>query len=75
MSEAKDAWPDKIIWCNFPGCIFLEDEAEIRRYTAALLDEAAGGRFILGITEDVPQHLIQSGLKAIAQELNRRQAR
>lgn len=72
VGEAKRVWPDKTIWSNFPGCVFLEDEASIRRYTSDLLDEAAGGRFVLGITEDIPEHLVLPSLKAIAIELNRR---
>ena len=69
VREAKAAWPGKVIWSNFPGSVFLEDEAGIRACVSGLLDEAAGGRFILGITEDIPEHLAIPGLKAIAMEL------
>ncbi len=72
VREAKEAWPQKIIWSNFPGSIFLESDENIRSYTSDLLDEAAGGRFILGITEDIPEDLWVRGLRAIAAELKRR---
>ena len=55
VSEAKAAWPDKVIWSNFPGCVFLRDRDSIYRFTLDLLADAApGGRFVLGITEDIP---------------------
>ncbi len=72
VAEAKALWPHKTIWSNFPGSMFLHDDATIRRYTSDLLDEAAGGRFILGITEDIPEDLWARGLLAIAAELKSR---
>jgi len=54
VREAKEAWKDKVIWSNFPGCVFLWKDEEIRDYTVELLREASpGGRFILGCTEDI----------------------
>jgi len=72
VSEAKAAWPGKVIWSNFPGSIFLEDYAGVRDFTAALLEDAApGGRFILGITEDIPGDVRERGLAAMGEALDR----
>ncbi len=55
VAEAKAAWPDKVIWVNFPGCLFLEPAEAIYDYTLDLLRTAApGGRLVLGCTEDFP---------------------
>ena len=67
ITEAKRAWPDKVIWCNYPGSIFLEQPDEIRRFTVELLREAMpGGRFILGITENIPQAVYRQAMYALA---------
>ena len=74
VAEAKTLWPNKVIWSNFPGSLFLEDEAAIAAYTRGLLEEAAGGRFVLGITEDIPEDRWVAGLRTIAHEVARHSA-
>lgn len=55
VREAKAAWPDKVVWVNFPGCLFVEPYEAIKAYALDLLREGApGGRFVLGCTEDFP---------------------
>ncbi len=55
VREARAAWPDKVVWVNFPGCLFVEPYEAIKAYALALLQEGApGGRFVLGCTEDFP---------------------
>jgi hypothetical protein len=55
VAEAKAAWPDKVIWVNFPGTLFHEPEETIYRYTMELLRTGApGGRLVIGCTEDYP---------------------
>ncbi len=71
VREALQAWPKKSIWSNFPGAILMQDDEGIRRYTSGLLDEAAEGRFVLGITENLDADWAR-GLGAIAAELKRR---
>lgn len=67
VGDAKKLWPEKVIWINFPGNIFLDDRTAVAEYTAGLLAEAApGGRFVLGITENIPEHAWKSGLGGIA---------
>jgi hypothetical protein len=67
VAEAKAAWPDKVIWANFPGSVFLQEPDEIRDFTVRLLREAmVGGRFILGVTENIPQSVRSMALLSVA---------
>ena len=42
VAEAKAAWPDKVVWVNLPGSLFLEPAEAIYAYTLDLLREGAG---------------------------------
>ena len=67
VAEAKATWPDKVVWINFPGSVFLETPDEVRRFTRELLAEAMpGGRFVLGITENIPAGARVEALLALA---------
>jgi hypothetical protein len=66
LAEARAAWPDKILWINFPSAVHLEPLPAIEAMTRQLLREAAPGhRFLIGITEDVPADRWQDSLCAI----------
>jgi hypothetical protein len=74
LAEALEAWPDKVLWINFPSAAHLGTGEEIKRTTRGLLeaaraDEARCGRsrLILGITEDVPADRWQESLSAISE--------
>lgn len=56
LREGFDAWPDKIIWANFPSAVHLRPDNEVESTAERLLAEAGAdkGRLIMGITEDVP---------------------
>lgn len=56
ISEARDAWKDKVIWMNFPGTIISKnDEIDTREFTLDLLKSIApGDRFLIGCTEIFP---------------------
>lgn len=70
VAEAKTAWPDKVIWVNFPGSLFLEPAETIRAYTLELLREgASGGRLVIGCTEDFPPDEFEKTFTAIGQAL------
>lgn len=70
VAEAKAAWPDKVVWVNFPGSYFLEPFEAIKRYTLDLLEEAApGGRLVIGCTEDYPYDQFEKTFGAIGQAL------
>ncbi len=72
VAEAKAAWPDKRIWVNFPGCLFLEPADAIEAYTLDLLREGApGGRLAIGCTEDFPLDAFEKGFTAIGRAMAR----
>ncbi len=66
VAEAKAAWPDKVVWVNFPGNLFLSSEEEIYAYTINLMWEGApGGRFVIGCTEEYPLDQFEKTFSAI----------
>jgi hypothetical protein len=66
LSEARAAWPEKVIGINFPGFLFVEPFETIRAYTLDLLREGGqGGRFYLGCTEDFPMHEFEKTFTAM----------
>ena len=70
LAEARAAWPDKILWINFPSVVHLEPVAAIEAMAYQLLREAAPGqRFLIGITEDVPADCWKASLQAIMRVL------
>ena len=70
VSEARAAWPDKVIWVNFPGFLFIEPYPVIRQYALDLLREGGpGGRFILGCTEDFPMNEFEKTFSAMHEAL------
>ena len=76
VADARTAWPDKTLWLNFPSSVHLASRETIVRTTHEILDQAAGmNRFLVGITEDIPQHVVLSSLTAIAETIHERRAR
>lgn len=72
VSEALQAWPDKVLWINFPSSVHLASIEEIEGTTRSILTEAApGDRFIMGITEDIPEDRWQQNLLAISRVIHR----
>lgn len=55
FSEAKEAWPDKVILPNFPSSLCTESEEDIETFLAKLLEEVGTQTaFMLQISEDIP---------------------
>lgn len=70
IAEAKEAWPNKVIWVNFPGNYFLETAQVIETYTLDLLRNGApGGRLMIGCTEDFPVGEFQKTFSAIGRAM------
>jgi hypothetical protein len=67
LAGARAARPDKVLWTRFPSAVFqapdIVFEERARRFLA---DVAPGDRFLISITEDVPSHRVQDGMRAIA---------
>jgi hypothetical protein len=67
LAEALAAWPDKVLWINFPSSLHVASVDRIRqaaREFVALGRET--NRVIIGITEDIPEDRWQQNLLAIA---------
>jgi hypothetical protein len=72
LAEALAAWPDQVLWINFPSSVHLASLEVIEQTTRDLVATAApGNRFILGITEDMPEDRWQGNLLAISRSLPR----
>jgi hypothetical protein len=70
VAQARAAWPDKTLWINFPSSVHLAAPETIRRVTTDILDQASGmNRFIIGITEDIPQDIVLQSLTIIAETI------
>ncbi|HIE03217.1 MAG TPA: hypothetical protein EYP61_00500 [Candidatus Latescibacteria bacterium] len=70
LREALDAWPDKVLWINFPSSVHLSPVDEVERTAAELIGTAPKDRFIMGITEDIPEDRWQENLLAISRAIN-----
>jgi len=71
VKEALDAWPDKILWINFPSSVHLQNAEKIRQKTLEIIEQAKpGNRLIVGITEDVPEDRWQESFTVILETLN-----
>ncbi|MBI3944922.1 MAG: hypothetical protein HY321_03315 [Armatimonadetes bacterium] len=71
LADARRAWPDKALWINFPSSVHLSSIETIEATTRRLLREAApGDRFLVGITEDVPEERWRGNFLAISRVLN-----
>jgi hypothetical protein len=55
LEEARTAWPDKALWVNIPGTVFLGDDRQVVRALMDLLRRGtAAGGFLLTLTEEFP---------------------
>ena len=70
LAEAQAAWPDKTIWINFPSSVHLDSLSEIAQTTESLLAQIdPSKRFVIGITEDVPEDRWRENFLAISRVL------
>jgi len=72
LAEARQAWPNKVLWLNFPSSVHLRPDAAVEQTACQLLAEA--GRpdgLIMGITEDIPPARWQASCRAIMDGLDR----
>ena len=71
LEEALAAWPDKVLWINFPSSVHLADIETIKRTTRELIAAAQGtNRLIIGITENMPPDRWQENMLAISDVIN-----
>jgi len=72
LAEAHNAWPDKVLWLNFPSSVHLQPDAVVEQTTVELLEELDSiDGLIMGITEDIPPDRWQDSCRAIMDGLDR----
>jgi hypothetical protein len=72
LREARAAWPDKVLWLNFPSSAHLKSDAEVEQITVDLLNELTRVEgIIMGVTEDMPQDRWQGSCRSIMNGLER----
>ena len=72
LAEARSAWPEKVLWLNFPSSLHLQPAAEIEAATIGMLDSLSSTHgIIMGITEDIPPDRWQQSCVAIMDGLDR----
>lgn len=71
VAKARELWPDKALWINFPGPVLLEEAEVVADYTRELVQQAGSKRgFVMAITEDEPLEPLERSLEVIAQVLS-----
>ncbi len=66
VSEARTAWPGKVLWINYPSAWHLRPRQGVYDGAIQLIREAApGDGFIIGITEDAPEARWRESFNAI----------
>ncbi|MFA6929269.1 MAG: hypothetical protein WCT05_03000 [Lentisphaeria bacterium] len=71
LKEARQIWPDKTLWLNFPSSMHLLPDHEVRNKAIDLLDELNSiDGIIMGITEDIPESRWQNSCRAIMDGLS-----
>ena len=75
LAEARAAWPDKVIWLNFPSSVHLRPDAEVEATAYDLADQVpTPDGLIVGITEDMPADRWRDSCAAIMDGLDRHAA-
>ncbi len=70
IEEARRIWSDKIIWTTFPSPLHLRASEEIEAYCHHMLRAVApGDRFLVGVTENIPDEHWQRSMTTISRVL------
>lgn len=72
LAEAREAWPEKVLWINFPSSVHLQSDEAVERTAFDLLESLdSPNGVIFGITEDMPPDRWQASCTAIVDGLER----
>jgi len=72
LAQARHAWPDKVLWINFPSSLHLADDGRVADAAEDLIDQACGpDGLIIGITEDMPEDRWRDSCLAIMDGIDR----
>jgi len=71
LAEAFKLWHKKLLWINFTSSLHLTTHQNIEETTRQMIEESLPDkRFIIGITEDIPEERWQGNLLAISKAIN-----
>jgi hypothetical protein len=72
LAEAREAWPDKVLWINFPSSVHLKSDEKVEAFTVEMLAELdTVDGLIVGITEDMPPERHLFSCRAVMDGLDR----
>ena len=72
VADARRAWPEKVLWLNFPSSLHLRPDAEVADAAAEMIDQAGTPEgFLIGITEDMPPDRWRDSCRAIMDGIDR----
>lgn len=71
VAEARKMWSGKVFFINFPSSVHIRKASVIEETTKQILKESApGDRFIVGITENVPENRWRESFYTILKTIN-----
>ncbi|MEK7395391.1 MAG: uroporphyrinogen decarboxylase family protein [Candidatus Poribacteria bacterium] len=72
VAEARKIWAGKVFFINFPSSVHIQSAKVIEETTKQILRESApGDRFIIGITENVPENRWRESFYTILKTVNK----
>ena len=72
VAEAREMWKGKVLFMNFPSSVHLRKASVIAEITKQILKESApGNKFIIGITENVPEDRWRESFYTILKTINK----
>ena len=75
LKEAREAWPGKALWINYPSSVHLRSEEEVEQVAIELCEAAdPGDGFLIGITEDLPENREDGNYRAILDGIDQYEA-
>lgn len=71
VARAREVWPNKGLWINFPGPTLLESPDVVEDLAREIVRQAGHKRgFIIAVTEDAPLEPMEKSLEVIARVLS-----
>jgi hypothetical protein len=71
LAQARAAWPDKVLWINYPSSVHLADDETVAKTAFDLVEENGSAEgLLMGITEDIPEHRWRDSCRAIMDGLD-----
>ena len=75
VAEARAAWPDKVLWLNYPSSAHLWPDDRVEALACDLVDQNGGpDGLLMGITEDIPEGRWRDSIPTIMDGLDRHAA-